>query len=174
MTIDRAGTAIRPLERHHLSAALEIQALAYPAALLEHERAFASRITLAGSCCLAATRDGVLIAYLLAHAWPSRAPPSIGNVLADPVVGEVLFIHDLAVSLTGRGTGVGRQLVLRAFDLAARDGLERAELIAVEGAAGYWQRLGFTSPEVPAESAGKVAAYGAAARWMERDIERRN
>lgn len=172
MTIEPGRIAIRPLERRDLPAALAIQAVAYLAALLEHEQAFASRLTLAGSCCLAATRDGDLIAYLLAHGWPSRAPPPIGAVLADPIADEVLFIHDLAVSPAGRGTGVGRQLVARAFDLAARDGLNRAELIAVEGAAGYWQRLGFTSPDVSAELAGKISAYGPAARWMERSIER--
>jgi GNAT superfamily N-acetyltransferase len=153
-----------------LPAALAIQAEVYPAFLCEDEDAFASRLSLAASYCLAATRGGELVAYLLAHGWPHQAPPPVGAILAPRAASEVLYIHDLAVSSAGRGSGIGRRLVARAFELAASDGLASAELIAVEGAAGYWRTLGFAEAPVSAGLAAKVAGYGPEARWMTRAI----
>ncbi|OWK29546.1 GNAT family N-acetyltransferase [Sphingomonas dokdonensis] len=166
--------AIRPLTTADLPQAMAIQSLAYPAFLREDAAAFASRLTLRQSCCLAATRADTcgetLIAYLLAHGWPSRSPPAIGTILSEPDGCAILFIHDLAVAPVGRGTAVGRRLVDVATGAAARQGLARAELIAVDGAAPYWQRLGFAEETVSPALADKVAAYGPAARWMTRPI----
>lgn len=163
--------SIRPLEPGDIPAALAIQAWAYPAFLRENEAAFASRIVTKASYCLAATRDGALVAYLLAHGWRSLAPLPIGTILPAEAPSEIFFIHDLAVSAEGRGSGFGRDLVARAFALAASDGLTTAELIAVEGAAPYWASLGFAGVNCSAELAAKVGAYGSQARLMQRTVE---
>ena len=110
MSVPPAALSVRPLDLADLPGALEIQAEAYPAFLREGEAAFASRLRLPHSYCLAASRDGALIAYLLAHGWPRQAPPPVGAVLT-AAASEVLFIHDLAVSLVGRGSGIGRRLI---------------------------------------------------------------
>lgn len=162
--------SIRALRRGDLPVALEIQAGAYPAFLCEPEAAFASRLDLASSYCLAATRGEVLVAYLLAYGWRRQDPAPVGTVLGAGVAAEVLFLHDLAVSSAGRRSGIGRRLVARAFELAARDGLVSAELIAVDGAASYWRGLGFAEADIPDALARKVAAYGTEARWMTREI----
>jgi len=158
---------IRPLERRDLPAALTIQSAIYPAFLCEDEPAFASRLDIAAAYCLAAVRGEALIAYLLAHGWPSRQPPAVGTILPPVADAEVLFIHDLAVSTEGRGSAIGRRLVARAFEQAAVAGLRRAELIAVEGAASYWRTLGFAEIAAAPDLAAKVAGYGPSARWME-------
>lgn len=168
---DAASTlSVRRLGRADLPDALAIQAQAYPAFLLEDEKAFASRLDVAAPYCLAAQRGDVLVGYLLAHGWPSQAPPPVGTVLAPDVRGEVLFIHDLAISPAGRGAAVGRALIARAFVLAARDGFRIAELVAVEGAASYWRSLGFIEALASGALATKVAAYGDGACWMTREI----
>lgn len=82
----------------------------------------------------------------------------------------MLYLHDLAVAPAGRGAGIGRALVARAFELAARAGLPEAQLIAVEGADRWWAGLGFREPPIPPDLAAKVAAYGPRARWMTRPI----
>lgn len=159
---------IRPLERRDLPAALAIQSEAYPAFLVEPETAFASRLAMKAQVCLAAERDGALVAYLLAHGWPRRSPPPVGAILPHAAASEVLFLHDLAVGREGRGLGLGRRLVEAALAIAARQGLTSAELIAVEGAASYWRTLGFAESDVDGELRAKVAAYGEHARWMTR------
>lgn len=170
MSSESSVIIVRPLRPSDLPAALALQSQTYPSFLLEDEAAFASRLRVAAPYCLAATRGEALIGYLLAHGWPSQAPPPVGSVLAPDAPSEVLFLHDLAVSAAGRGEGVGRKLVARAFELAARDGLRIAELIAVEGAASYWRTLGFVETFAPPGLAAKVAGYGPEARWMTRQI----
>ncbi len=159
-----------PLLPRHLPQALVLQAQVYPAFLVEPEAAFASRLWVAAPFNLAAEQDGILLGYLLAHGWPRESPPPVGAELDPETSGDTLYLHDLAVASAARGTGLGRSLVEHAFALAAADGLERAELIAVEGAADYWQRLGFRADPAPPALAAKVAYYGPAARWMWRRL----
>jgi ribosomal protein S18 acetylase RimI-like enzyme len=161
---------IETLRREDLPAALEIQSAAYPAFLVEDEPAFLSRINLTASYCLAAKRGAELVGYLLAHGWEAESPPPVGAILTGDGPGEVLYIHDLATASSGRGLGVGRSLITRAFELAERDGIARAELIAVEGAADYWRGLGFLEPAISDDLEASIANYGASARWMARDL----
>lgn len=169
MATSRAEILIRRLVLDDLPSALSIQAANYPPFLQEGTEAFASRLAVPASYCLAAVREESLIAYLLAHGWPAQEPPPVGAVLRTDAAGEVLYIHDLAVSAEGRGAGLGRRLFDHAFELAGRNGIRSAELIAVEGAAGYWSALGFAEGAPPPDLAAKVSAYGARARWMTRD-----
>ena len=170
MPLESAAVIVRPLEHTDLPAALAIQSQSYPAFLREDEAAFASRLSLSASHCLAATRDGVLIGYLLAYGWPSEGPSPIGTILATDGASEVLFVHDLASLPEAQGSGVGRTLAMRAFELAALNGLGEAQLIAVEGAASYWRRLGFAEAATSDKLAAAIAQYGSDARWMTREI----
>lgn len=170
MTLQSNLISVRLLKSSDLAAALAIQSETYPPFLREDEDAFASRLNLTTSYCLAATYEGTLVAYLLAYGWPAQTPAPIDAVVVSPPKSEVLFIHDLAVSSTGRGSGVGQKLIARAFELAAHDGLLNAELIAVEGASTYWRKLGFVESETSIELARKVASYGPEACCMAREI----
>ena len=161
---------IRSLTESDLSAAIAVQAAVYPTPLLEESEALASRLHLPKSYCLAAVCDGRLTAYLLAHGWPRQSPPPLDSELRPERQTEVLYIHDLAVAPLGRGLRLRQRLLQRAFELAVRDKLSDAELIAVEGAAPYWRRLGFIEPEVPGGLRSKVAAYEKSARWMARAL----
>ena len=170
MSDDPSAISIAAFGRQDLPAALSLQNAIYPSFLVEEEDAFLSRINLTASYCLTAKQGDALLGYLLAHGWKRGAPPPVGTVLADGMPSEVLFIHDLAVSPSTRGLGVGQRLIARTFERAARDGLRSAELIAVEGAAGYWRRLGFSESDASGALLEKLATYGTQARWMTRDI----
>lgn len=165
-----ANITIRGLAHDDLATAFYIQAASYPAFLLEDPAAFASRLGVPATYCLAAVRDGALVAYLLAHGWAKAAPPPVGAILNEDVASEILFIHDLAVSPAARGLGLGRNLIDHALGLARHDGLGSAELIAVEGAASYWEAQGFAETAHSPSLVAKVAAYGRDARWMTRNI----
>lgn len=78
-------------------------------------------------------------------------------------------MHDLAVLPAKRGLRVGQRLVTRAFELAARDGIRTAELIALEGAADYWRSLGFAEGAVSSKLSEKLGTYGNSAVWMTRE-----
>ncbi len=164
---NKSDLLVRRMQLADLPAALELQAQSYPEFLIESEEAFASRLNVAAPYCLVASLDGALVGYLLAHGWPRQAPPTVGELLSRTAPSEVLFIHDLSVGAAGRGLGIGSKLVQNAFERAAHDGLQIAELIAVEGAATYWASLGFIEVTADPTLANKVAKYGREARWME-------
>lgn len=168
---DRSDLVVRGMQVADLPAALELQAQSYPEFLIETEQAFASRLDVAAPYCLVALLDGSLVGYLLAHGWPRESPPAVGELLSPKAASEVLFIHDLSVGVAGQGLGIGRKLVESAFELAACDGLQLAQLIAVEGAATYWETLGFGKAALDPALANKVAKYGTDARWMERQFQ---
>lgn len=170
MSRQNSAISIEPLRQQDLPAALNVQRAAYPPFLVEGEDAFLSRINLAASYCLAAKQGEALLGYLLAHGWKRQSPPALGALLEDGVPSEVLFIHDLAVSSSSRGLRVGERLITHAIRLAAQDGLRSAELIAVEGAADYWRRLGFVEAAASGELLEKLGTYGTHARWMTREI----
>lgn len=165
-----AAVTIRPLTPDDLPAAMAIQSAVFEAFLVEPADAFASRLDVRVPVCFAAEREGELLGYVLAHGWPRRSPPPVGMVLSPDTPSEALFIHDLAVGPAGRGLGLGEKLVEAAFALAARHTLTIAELIAVDGAAQYWRKLGFAEEPVSEELRAKVAGYGPRARWMTRGI----
>lgn len=157
---------IRPLTLAHLPAALALQAEGYPEALWDSEAAFVSRMTTAPDWCWAAERDGRLDGYLLSHPWTSFSPPKPDTVL-DRAEGDVWYIHDLSTAAPARGQGVGRALL--AACRAAHPTIRRSELVAVEGAAPVWTRLGWR-PAMTDPVAAKVAHYGPAAIYMARDL----
>ena len=68
-----SALAIRRFDKADLSAALAIQGATYPTFLIEDAAAFASRIALPASYCLAAVRGGALVGYLLADGWGRQA-----------------------------------------------------------------------------------------------------
>ncbi|USA38558.1 GNAT family N-acetyltransferase [Pelagerythrobacter marinus] len=166
---------LAPMGGADVAEALAIQARIYPPALVESEAVFRDRIALPGGFCLAARIAGRLAGYLLAYRWRAGSPPPIGALAGGaPADGgalrEVLFIHDLAVDPAGRGLRLGTRMVERALAAAADAGLREAQLVAVEGAHRYWQRMGFTQPEPTGALRAKLASYGPQARWMTRPI----
>ncbi len=160
---------IRPLTPDDLPAALALQAAGYPPFLHDGPEAFASRLSVAPQGCWAAVVDGTVAGYLISHPWASLAPPA-PDVVLDRARGGVWYVHDLSVSEAARGTGLGRALL--AAGRAAHPDLRTSELIAVAGAARYWETAGWRIvADLPADLALKVAAYGPDARYMTRALD---
>ena len=121
-----------------------------------------------GTCLLAENADGV-VGYLIAV--PVRYPdlPAL-NAPSFHLETDVdtLYIHDLAVAATGRGTGAGRALVLSVLDAARSRGLASACLVAIQDSVPYWEQFGFqVNGKPPGRVAAKLASYGADAQLMQ-------
>lgn len=163
---------LRTLRADDLPDALALQSEAYAPHLRDGAAAFESRLTLGPDTCWVARDGDDLLGYLLAHPWGSMRPPPVDTVLRrDPAEGPaILFIHDLSIADAARGTGLGTKLVERALAAARARGLTAAELIAVQGAAGFWRRQGFEP--VPATTAltSKLRSYGSDARYLRRPL----
>lgn len=113
-------------------------------------------------CCFLSTTEQGVCAYLLAHAWHSNSPPKLYVPAPVAPLGDVLFIHDLAVSNRAAGMGVGKQMVKHLLENAKARGFRGALLVAVQNSVPFWQKFGFAQVSVPAAS----ASYGADAQVM--------
>jgi len=160
-----------------IPAVLAVQAQCYGDALLESSEALASRLELSPSTCWVATLpDNTLAAYLFTHAWPEATlPPWNGLLTRDWDDPETLtwFIHDMAVAPIGRGAGLATRLYAAAEQSARMLNLTSSRLIAVQSAAAWWRRIGYTplAESQAAPHAAKLATYGADATLMERGLD---
>lgn len=162
---------LRPLTPDDMAAAAVLQNLAYQPLYHEPREVLESRLTVAPAFCWGAFQGGDLIAYILSHPWPAASPPPIGVALAAPPATDNWFVHDLAIGPNARGAGLGRALAAAAAGAAREAGLVRADLVAVQGAWRFWEKLGYKVAEdlSPALRA-KVAGYGDDARYMTAEL----
>lgn len=165
------GATLRPLRPADIAAAEKLQVLCYPPALRDTAAALRSRLDIPGHCCIAALIDDALIGYILAHPWPRLCPPPVDAVLeAPPAAPDIHYVHDLSIDPAMRGTGLGRALVTASQDAARRAGLDRSELVAVAGAAPFWEALGYEAVPTDEQLAAEVRVYGEDARYLARAL----
>jgi len=93
--------------------------------------------------------------YCFSHPWAGE-PPSLDTLLgALPGVPESYFIHDLTLDSTMRRRNLAAQLVRRLAGVAHDAKLSHITLVAVNGGAPFWSRMGFrrTADEAMQEAA---------------------
>lgn len=165
-------TVLRPLAPADMPAAARLQEAVYQPLYHEPQAVLESRLTVAAPYCWGAFEGDELLAYILSHPWPAASPPPIGVMLtAPPQDAGNWFVHDLAISPAARGLGLGRALVGSAAGAALANGIARGDLVAVQGAWSFWERVGYAIPaELLPALAVKVAAYGPDARYMTADL----
>ena len=148
----------------------EIAVLGFPDHF-EGRPVFANRLALypRGAFVLAAG-DQPPLGYLIAYPMRSDAAPPL-NALMDaiPAASELIYLHDLALHPDVRGGGHTAAIVERLAGQAKADGWPALALVAVNDAAGFWKKHGFTAVS-PSGMAVKLASYGPDARYMIRPL----
>ena len=163
--------SLRPLTSTDMPAVAALQLIAFDPLFHEPQDILASRLTIAPNLCWGAFDGDELRAYILSHPWPAASPPPIGTTLKPPPASDNWFVHDLAIGPAARGLGLGRDLVASASGAALAAGLVRGDLVAVQGAWRFWEKLGYAVQdglEEPLRS--KVTGYGEDARYMTADL----
>ncbi len=94
------------------------------------------------TCAVYLDHKGKVLAYLLAHPWASEIPPKLNEKIS-VAYSSTLFIHDLALSLEGRGKNIGRVLVQNLIDNAQDQSFVKILLVAVQNSTGFWAKFGF-------------------------------
>ena len=169
MTEKRAS--LRPLVAADMPAVAALQLVAFAPLFHEPQEILASRLTVAPTLCWGAFDGEDLLAYILSHPWPAASPPPIGTTLEPPPPTDNWCSHDLAIGPAARGLGRGRALVGAASGAAREGGLIRGDLVAVQGAWRFWEKLGYAAQDdLPEPLRAKVAGYGEDARYMTADI----
>jgi GNAT superfamily N-acetyltransferase len=158
---------LRPLTTADMPAVAALQLVAFEPLFHEPEEILASRLAVAPRLCWGAFEGDDLLAYILSHPWLAASPPPIGTTLTPPPPTDNWFVHDLAIGPAARGLGLGRALVGSAAGAALEAGLTRGDLVAVQGAWRFWEKLGYVAQaDLPEPLRAKVAGYGEDARYM--------
>lgn len=112
--------------------------------LHEAHTVYANRLAIYPAGCLTYRRDGVMLGYLISHPWRADDPPKLGDLIpAIPVDADCYYLHDIALLHPARGSGAGRQAFVSCVAMARAADMETIELVAVNGADGFWSALGF-------------------------------
>lgn len=136
----------------------------------EGEAVFEERIRLAPEGCFVLASESAIVGYFCSHPWTRLKPPALHQMLGEiPADADCWYIHDVAVDQAARGGGVVAEVCTRALRVAQEQGFRLAMLVAVSGAAGYWQKLGFKDATTEALRR-KLKDYGDDAVYMERTL----
>ena len=170
MTLSPTGLDWRPMRADDLDAVVEAARLSFPNHP-EDRACFQNRLALyPRGCFVLAAGDAPARGYLIAYPWRADAAPALNCLIEGlPVDAELLYLHDLALHPEARGGGVTGAIVERLAEQAVEDGWPAIALVAVNDAAGFWARHGFQVHDTP-DMAGKLAGYGADARYMVRPL----
>ncbi len=137
----------------------------------ESRACFENRLDLyPAGCFVLPDHQGAVSGYLFAYPWKGESAPALNTLIeALPADADRLYLHDLALHPDTRGGGFTRPIVERLADQARADGWPMIALVAVNDAADFWARNGFSVVDSPALRE-KLASYGEDARYMVRDL----
>lgn len=144
---------------------LELQAEVYLLVEPESVEVLQDKWRRTPSCCFICREEGRLVGYLLSHSWNSEQPPKLFNALPQKTEGNILFLHDLAISSSSSGRGIGSKLMKHLIDVATRLDFKEIRLVSVQNSRPFWQRQGFK-----AVSEKVCKSYGQDAQLMWRKL----
>jgi predicted N-acetyltransferase YhbS len=117
---------------------------------------------------VAVDRESNVVAYCLAHPYPADQTAVLGTADPSPLTPiDNLYVHDLGVQKASAGRGVAPGLFNQLTSVARLEGYRTMSLVAVQHAARFWTKLGFT----PSARATINDSYTGDATFMTRAIE---
>lgn len=134
--------SINLITEHSWSDILKIQEEAYLEIEPEDVDILKSKWLLSPNTCAVYKEGDTILAYLLAHPWPSETPPKLHEKY--PITASLnLYLHDLALAKESRGKGIAKKLVTNLVDIAKAQGFNKILLVAVQNSSGFWSQFGF-------------------------------
>jgi ribosomal protein S18 acetylase RimI-like enzyme len=133
----------------------------------EDRSCFAERLALYPRGCFTLERDGAVAGYLIAYPWTAgSAPPLNALIHRLPAHPDLIYLHDLALHPAARQLGYPRPMLEQLMAQSRADGWSAIALVAVNRAAGFWQRFGFAV----AEAGAAIPSYGDGSAYMIRRL----
>lgn len=159
---------IRPMQVDDMAAILRIQDVCYTTIVPESKQSLEAKLRASPTTCFVAIAQNEIVGYLVAMPWQLGTPPALdAPVCVLPQQPDCLYLHDLAVAPTARGSGVASVLVTAFMHRLHELALDYASLIAVQASQVYWQRHGFRIVSLDPTCHAKLSAYGENIAYME-------
>lgn len=138
-----AGFICRAMQLCDLTAVIRIQAEAYVDEILETDQVIHARFAQAPDTSWVVERDGEVCGYLVGYQSTLGDVTPLGNEFSHKPQANTLYLHDLAISGSAKGFGLGLVVVNYALREARQRQLEHAALVSVQNSKVFWEKLGF-------------------------------
>ena len=135
---------IKEIEEIHWNGILEIQDKSYQEIGTEELEVLKNKNEASPETCFVClSYSGEVLGYLLAHPWRGISPPKLFEPLPNIEECEYLYLHDMAISPQSKGKGIGRAVAIKLFEVAQIKGINKINLVAVQGSESFWSIIGF-------------------------------
>lgn len=161
----------RAMQLHDLEVVIRIQAEAYIDEILETDDVICARFAQTPDTSWVVERAGEVCGYLVGYQSALGEVSAWGSEFAHKPESTALYLHDLAISKSAGGCGLGPMLVNHALMVARQRELRAAALVSVQNSKSFWQKLGFNeSIRLDEIQQRNLASYSGPAIYMTREL----
>jgi predicted N-acetyltransferase YhbS len=157
---------IKAIDGSHWNEILKVQAEVYTDVEPEKEEVLRQKWEHSPASCFIYEKENLVCAYLLAHAWDQETPPKLHTLLPGNKQGDILFLHDLAVSNRASGFGIGSQMVDYLIQTATSLRYKQISLVAIQNSPAFWKKMGFSE----LQGVEACVSYGNGSKVMQRKL----
>lgn len=161
----------RAMQLRDLEAVIRIQAEAYIDEILETDDVIRARFAQTPDTSWVVEWAGEVCGYLVGYQSALGEVSPWGSEFMHKPESTALYLHDLAISKSAAGCGVGPLLVNHALMGARQRALRAAALVSVQNSKSFWQKLGFNeSAQLDEIQQRNLASYSGPAIYMTREL----
>lgn len=161
----------RAMQWQDLAAVIRIQAEAYVDEILETDDVIQARFAQTPDSSWVVEREGEVCGYLVGYHSALGDVTPWGSEFTHKPQANTLYLHDLAISQSAKGFGLGPLVVDHALSEARQRQLEHAALVSVQNSKVFWEKLGFVCcDELTQAQQQNLATYSGPAFYMARSI----
>ena len=166
-----AAFMCRAMQLRDLADVIRIQAEAYIDEILETDAVIYARFAQTADTSWVVERAGEVCGYLIGYQSALGEVSPWGSEFAHKPDSTALYLHDLAISKSAAGCGLGPLLVNHALQEARQRELRAAALVSVQNSQSFWQKLGFDVCTLLDEfQQSNLATYSGPAIYMTREL----
>jgi len=161
----------RAMQSCDLIDVIRIQAEAYINEILETDEVIQARFAQTPDTSWVVGRAGEVCGYLVGYQSTLGEVSPWGSGFMHKPESTVLYLHDLAISKSAVGCGLGALLVNHALMEARQSELRAAALVSVQNSKSFWHKLGFNEcAQLDEIQLRNLASYSGPAIYMTREL----
>jgi ribosomal protein S18 acetylase RimI-like enzyme len=161
----------RAMQLCDITDVIRIQAEAYIDEILETDDVIRTRFAQTPDTSWVVERAGEVCGYLVGYQSALGEVSPWGGEFAHKPESTALYLHDLAISKSVAGCGLGPMLVNHALMEARQRKLRAAALVSVQNSKSFWRKLGFIECDQLDEIQQRnLASYSGPAIYMTREL----
>lgn len=161
----------RAMQLSDLVEVVRIQAEAYVDEILETVEVIEARFRQVPDTSWVVECAGEVCGYLVGYQSALGEVTPWGGEFTHKHESTALYLHDLAISKSALGCGLGLMLVNYALAAARQRALRNVALVSVQNSKSFWHKLGFNeSDQLDELQQNNLASYSGPAIYMTRDL----